>query len=474
VISVFEGQTYVVSGYFAMLAALLVLAGALSDRYGRRRIYALGLAGFGITSIMCGLAPSLEALAATRLLQGAAGALLVPGSLSVITSIFDEAARPRAIGIWAAATSAATLFGPLLGGVLVDAAGWRAIFLINIPILVVALWLTLRYVPESRDAHAPARFDWLGAAVAGVAVGGLALGIVRGQERGWSDPVAIVALGAGIGAAIAFPIMMVRRPDPLVPPALFRRRVFTVVNISTFLLYGALYVSIQFTFLFLIGVVGYSPLGAALVSMPVNLLLVLLSTRIGTLAGRTGPRRFLVAGPIIVAVAFAWLAGTSSDAQPWRPVMEDPGSLLPPGDVVTGVLAAMTVFGIGMGLVVAPLTSTLMASIPVAQAGVGSAINNAVSRVGQPLLAAIAFIVVNTVFYAVLGSAFPSLDFDDPALRAAVPPLNPSAESVPAALSEASRIASADAFQLVMLMCAVLAVLAAFVNGVGLRRREPA
>ena len=469
-ISVLEGQTYIVSGYFATLAALLVLAGALSDYYGRRRVFAIGITAFGLTSILCGLAPSLELLAIFRVLQGAAGALLIPGSLSVITSVFEGAARARAIGIWAAATSATTAAGPLIGGVLVDVVGWRAVFLINIPLLAAALWLTLRYMPESRDPHAPARFDWLGAGVACLAVGGLALGAIRGQERGWDDPVAVVALCTGIVAIIAFPILMARRPDPLVPPALFRRRTFAVVNLSTLLLYGALYVSLTFIYLYLIGVVGYSPLGAALAVLPVSILLTALSTRVGTVAGQVGARRFLAVGPVVVAIGLAWLGRTPVDSQPWRPSMNDPSSLVPPADVVTGVMAASTVFGVGMALVVAPLTATLMSSIPVRQAGLGSAINNAISRVGQPLLAAIAFIIATSAFYATLGSTLPAIDVADPAIRATIPPLNAPAAVLPADVVAASRQASADAFRLVMLMCAALAAAAAAVNGFGLRR----
>ncbi len=194
-VSTLEGQTYVVGGYLAVLAALLLLSGALADYYGRRRLFAIGLCGFGLTSVLCGLAPTLELLIAARLLQGAAGALLVPGSLAIITATFpDEAVRSRAIGLWAAAAAATGLIGPIVGGLLVDIVSWRAAFLINVPLVALALYATLRHVAESRAPDAEARFDWLGAAVAIVAVGGLAFGAIRGQERNWQDPAAWVAL----------------------------------------------------------------------------------------------------------------------------------------------------------------------------------------------------------------------------------------------------------------------------------------
>jgi EmrB/QacA subfamily drug resistance transporter len=469
IVSVFEGQTYIVTGYFASLAALLVLAGALSDHYGRRRIYMIGLAGFATMSVLCGFAPSLELLILFRVLQGAAGALLVPGSLSLITSVFEGAARARAIGIWAAATSAATVLGPVIGGILVDSVGWRAIFLLNVPVLAVALWLSARSMPESKDPDAPDHFDWLGAIVAGIAVGGLAFGAIRANQQGLDDPVALVALLAGIVAVVSFPILMVRRTDPLIPPSLFRLRTFTVVNVSTFLLYGALYVSIQFLFLFLIGVVGFSPLGAALAVLPVNLALALLSTRVGTVAGHHGPRRFLTAGPILVAVAFGWIALAAGGLDPWSPSWDDPRSFVPPSSVAVGLLGAMTIYGLGMALVVAPLTTTLMSSIPIGQAGLGSAINNAVSRVGQPLLAAVAFILVTTLFYSTLAAAFPAIDFADPGLRTSLQPLNPPGPTVPPDIASSAASASTDAFRAVMVVCAVLSGLAALVNARGLR-----
>src|SRR6478736_5856440 len=204
-VGVLEGQAYIVSGYLAVLAALLILSGALSDHYGRRKVYAIGLVGFAATSALCGLAPTLEWLVVFRLAQGAAGALLIPGSLALITHAFDGVARARAFGIWAAATAALTVLGPIIGGTIVDTVGWRVAFLVNVPLIGFAMWATVRHLAESRDTESTGRFDWLGAVVAALAVGGLAFGVIRGQANEWSDTAAWIAIGIGIVCLVAFP-----------------------------------------------------------------------------------------------------------------------------------------------------------------------------------------------------------------------------------------------------------------------------
>ncbi|HET7830396.1 MAG TPA: MFS transporter, partial [Candidatus Limnocylindrales bacterium] len=381
-VSRLEGQTYAVSGYLAILAALLILAGALGDYYGRRRIFAIGLSGFGITSVLCGLAPTLELLVIARLLQGAAGALLVPGSLAILTALFEGPARARAIGIWASATSATTLLGPVIGGLLVDGVSWRAAFLINVPLVAVALFATIRYMPETRSEEASGSFDWLGAAVAVIAVGGLAFGAIRGQDRQWQDPVAWVSLAIGAIALIAFPFLMARRPNPLVPLGLFRRRQFATINLSTLLIYGALYTVLYLQALFLQGVVGYTATAAGLIGVPTGVMLTLLSARIGTLAGKHGARRFLVAGPILMGLSLLWLARVPVDTEPWKLALGDPTTYVPPTSTLVDVMPYILLFGFGLSMVVAPLTATLMSSVPVGNAGLASAINNSISRVG--------------------------------------------------------------------------------------------
>jgi EmrB/QacA subfamily drug resistance transporter len=462
-VSTLEGQTYATSGYLATLAALLILAGALADFYGRRRIFSIGLAGFGIASVLCGIAPTLELFVLFRILQGAAGALLVPCSLSIITATFDGPARARAFGIWAAATSATTLAGPIVGGLLVDDVSWRAAFLLNVPILAVALWATRVHMAETRDEQATGRFDWVGAAVVALAVGGLAFGGIRGYEQNWSDPIAYVALAVGVVAFVAFPILMSRRRDPLVPLSLFRSREFAVINLSTLLIYGALYLTSPFQALFLQGTLGYKPWAAGAVGLPIAIALTVLSAPIGTLAGRIGARPFLVLGPALMALGQLWLARIPASSTPWT---DGP---IPPLSTFVDVEPAMLLFAFGISCVVAPLTATLMGSVPVRNSGVASAINNAVSRVGQPLLSAVVFIVIAASFYGALASKVPTADVSSPSFRSVVTPLNPPKAPQPEPMATAIREASTDSFHLAMLTTAVLLGAGGAVNWFGLR-----
>ena len=467
-IGVLEGQAYIVGGYLAVLAALLILAGALSDHYGRRRVYAIGLVGFAATSALCGLAPSLEALVVFRLAQGAAGALLIPGSLALITHAFDGPERGRAFGIWAASTAALTIFGPIVGGSLVDTLGWRIAFLINVPLLAFALWATLAHVQELRDTETTGRFDWLGALVAALAVGGLAFGVIRGQANDWTDPAAWIAMAVGVVSLIAFPILMAKRPNPLVPLVLFRSRAFASINLATFFIYGGLYVTFFYQAVVLQGVLGYTALGAGLVGLPSGLMLALLSTRIGTVAGRIGSRRFLIAGPLLMATGLVWFSRLPIDSAPWPASIDAPSSLIPPIDAVTDILPYTVLFGLGISCVVAPLTSTLMGSISGRFSGIGSAINNSISRVGQPLIGALIFIAISATYYASLGR-LAGIDTADPAVRRIFQPLNPPGAGATAAQVAASNQASIDAFHLAMLVCAGLLVVGAAVSWFGLR-----
>jgi EmrB/QacA subfamily drug resistance transporter len=467
-----EGEAYVTSGYLATLAALLILAGALGDYYGRRRIFVIGLVGFGITSAAVGLSPNLELMAVARVFQGVAGALLVPGSLSIITATFEGPARARAFGIWAAATSAVTTLGPPIGGIIVEVISWRAAFLINVPLVVLAVWLTVRWMRESRDETASGHFDWLGAAVAALAIGGLSFGIIRGGEKQWQDPVAFVAVIVGVVGVIAFPILMAIRPHPLVPLSLFRIRAFAAINLSTLLIYGALYANFTFQALFLQGTLGYTPLGAALIGLPTGVLLTFLSTRVGSIAGRIGARPFLVGGPLVMAAGLLWWLRVPATSTPWLASLSDSSSLVPPLAVLTDPLPSVLVFGVGIALVVAPLTSTLMSSIPVRNAGIGSAINNALSRIGQPLVLAGLFIVVSGTFYASLAAVVPGTDPGSPTLRKEFVPLNPPGPGVDPALAAAARLASTEAFHFAVIVCAALLIAGAIVNLVGLRSTD--
>ena len=467
-----EAQSYVAYGYFVTLSSLLILAGGLTDYYGRRKVFSLGLLGFGATSLLCGIAPNIEFLILARVLQGAAGAFVVPGSLSIITASFHGEERGRAFGIWAGASAATSILGPFVGGVLVNSISWRAAFLINLPLLVIAYLATVKYVPESKDPDATGHFDWLGSIVIVLAVGGLAFGTIRGQQRGWGDPVALTSLLIGAVAAIAFPFMMVKRKNPLVSPRLFRSRNFTVTNLSTLVIYGALYVSFTFQGLFLIGVLGYNEQAAGIAGIPSSLLLVLFSTRFGRLAARHGPRLFMTAGPAIMALGLLWFVRIPSTSEGWV-FGQAGGSILPPGDYFIDILPALLVFGAGLTIMVAPLTTALMTSVPESKAGVASAINNAISRVGSPLVTAVIFVAVAASFYSSIGKQVPEANTDSAQFREQVAPLNEPSAVVSPAIAEASREASTDAFHLAVMVSAALLLIGAAVNGFGIRNPSP-
>ncbi|HEY8772241.1 MAG TPA: MFS transporter [Candidatus Limnocylindria bacterium] len=468
-VGVLEGESYVVNGYLLTVSALLILSGALADGFGRRRLFVIGLVGFGASSILCGAAPTMELLIAGRIVQGIFGAFLVPSSLAIITATFDGPERGRAFGIWAAASSATTVLGPPIGGFLVDTLSWRIAFLINVPLVAVAVFIALRWVAESRNESAPKRFDWLGATVVALAVGGLAFGAIRGQQQNWTDPVAWAALVTGAVATVILAPLMILRRDPLIPPELFRSRNFTVTNVSTFLIYGALYVVFSYQALFLQGALGYSALASGLAVLPISLALAFLSTTFGRLAGTRGPRWFMAVGPALMAAGLMWLTRIPSSSPAWQARVEDPTTLIPSSGYLLDVLPAMIVFGLGISILVAPLTTALMSSVPTRNSGLASAINNAISRIGPLLAGAVIFIGVSATFYGALHDRLPALDTGSAAVRAAIPPLNPPDPSLPAEQVAAAREASADAYHLAMLIAALLCAAGAVTNAVGIR-----
>lgn len=464
-IGVLEGQTYIFNGYMLSLSALLILAGALTDRNGRKRVCMYGLIGFGLASAICGAAPSLELLIAARVLQGAAGAFIIPGSLALLTAGFDGEARGRAFGIWASASALTAIIGPLIGGLLVDALSWRAVFFVNVPLVAVTVWIMIRGVTESRDETASTRLDWLGAVVGAVAVGGLTLGLTRGQEQLWADGLAWVALASGAAAAVAFPIIM-RRPHALIPAGLFRSRNFTVINVSTFLIYAALYVTLYYLTIFLQGTLGYTATAAGMATIPAILFLAFFSGRFGRLSGRFGPRWFMAIGPAVMALGTWWLARIPADSGSWRVTASDPASFIPSRGYLVDVLPGLVVFGLGAMVMVAPLTTALMSSIPVNYAGVGSAVNNAISRIGPQLAGGLIFIALTGVFY---GSLAEELGEDRGALRERFAPLNPAPPDADQEETGAAARASTEGFSLAMLLGAGLLAAGAVVNGIGIR-----
>ncbi len=363
---------WITNGYFLSLASLILLGGSLGDRLGRRRVFVIGTVWFALASLLCGLAPTAEVLIVARVLQGIGGALLTPGSLAMIQGAFRAEDRSRAIGAWSGLGAIAAALGPLVGGLLIDHASWRWIFLINLPLAALTVWLAQHSVPESRDPRAHGRFDLAGAVLASLALGGTtwALTAAGGRATWW-------AAGLGVVAALAFVVVERRNPEPMVPLGLFADRTFSAANAMTLLVYAALGALLFFLVLQLQVVGGYSALEAGLSTLPITACMLLLAARGGALAERIGPRIPMTLGPVVMATGTLWLVVVGPDVVWWR-------------DVAPG----LTVFGVGLALMVAPLTATVLAAAPDEVTGTASGINNAVARSGSLLaIAAVPMLV---------------------------------------------------------------------------------
>jgi EmrB/QacA subfamily drug resistance transporter len=374
------GQQWISNGYLLTLSSLILVAGSLGDLFGERRVFALGVAGFGVASVLCAVAPTIELLVGARALQGVFGALLTPAGLAVIAAAFPPAERGHAVGLWTAWGGIGIVAGPLIGGQLVDSASWRWIFAINIPLVLATLWIVARAVPESRP-RAGVKLDSVGAGLCAVGLAGITFGLIEQPLYGWGS---IAVAGPLVGGALLFAAFVaheMRTPQPMLPLGLFKRRNFSVTNAETFAMYAGLSMLFFFLVVFLQQTAGYSALDAGLATMPVTLVMFALSGRVGALADRQGPRLYLALGPLIAAGGLLLMQRVDASA-----------------DYVSQLLPALLVFALGLSVTVAPLTATVLADADESNAGIASAVNNAIARVaGLIAIAAIGAVVAAQV-----------------------------------------------------------------------------
>jgi len=366
------GLQWVSIGYMLTLSGLLLLGGALGDRFGRRRIFLIGVVWFGASSLLCAFAPSIGLLAAARAVQGVGAALLAPGSLAIIEASFAPQDRAGAIGAWSGLGGVAGAIGPFAGGYIITAFSWRYIFLINVPLVIAVVLITLRHVPETRNPAASGRVDVPGALLALIGLAGLSYGLVSGPSLGWTSPPVLAALAGSIVAFAVFVAVERNVVEPLVPLGIFRSRQFSATNASTLLLYAVMSAIFFLMPIELQQVAHYSPMAAGASLLPITFCLLVFSRYSGALAARIGPRLQMSVGPLVVAVGM--LLYTRIDAS---------------GGYALEVLPAVLVFGMGLAITVAPLTATALSSAPDEHAGIASAVNNTVARAGGMLAVAI-------------------------------------------------------------------------------------
>ncbi len=405
---------WISNGYLLSLASLILLGGSLGDRFGRRRVFVIGTAWFAAASLLCGLAPNPETLIVARVLQGIGGALLTPGSLAMIQGAFVAPDRPKAIGAWTGIGSVAAAIGPFIGGGLVDYASWRWIFLINLPLAAATIYFAVRHVPESRDPHASTHFDVLGGTLATVSLGALTYALIQ-----WGDALAPYAAVLAVLTAAGFLVVEKREPEPMLRLDIFADRTFSAANAMTLLVYAALGASLFFVTLQLQTVGGWTALAAGLASMPITICMIFLSAKGGEIGARIGPRIPMTVGPIVMAASCLMLLAAGEDV-----------------NYVTDVLPGMTVFGLGLALMVAPLTATVLAAAPDEHAGIASGVNNALARAGSLLAVAALPVAVG------LGGE----DYEDPAV------FN-------------------DGYRMAMIACAVLLTLGGVVSWLTIRNK---
>ncbi|QTI69128.1 DHA2 family efflux MFS transporter permease subunit [Gordonia polyisoprenivorans] len=366
-----RGQQWVLDGYMLTLSALLLVGGVAGDRYGRRAVFVGGLVLFAVASVGCALAPGIEWLVVARLVQGVGAAAVVPGSLALINSEIAPDDRGAAVGLWAGMSGATSALGPFVGGWLVDSVSWRGVFYLSVPLALGAIWIALRHVPESRDHTEHARLDVLGAGTMILGLAGVIYALIEGPARGWSA-LSVGAAGVGLVALVVFVIVELRVRDPLLPLSLFRSRQFTGANLTTLLVYAALGGALFLLALQLQQSMGYSALEAGAAMFPSTVIMLFGSPLAGKLAQRTGPRLPMTVGPLVAAVGLGLMARA-----------------VPGVGYLGGVLPAVVMFGLGMTITVAPLTSAALAAVDDSRAGTASGVNNAVARLAGLLAVAV-------------------------------------------------------------------------------------
>jgi EmrB/QacA subfamily drug resistance transporter len=460
------GQQWTANAYLVTLASLLLIGGSLGDVLGERRVFIAGVAGFGVTSVLCALAPTIGTLVAARALQGVSGALLTPAALAVIVRTFPESERGRAVGAWTAWGGIGTVLGPVVGGQLVDAASWRWIFAINVPLVIGTLMLVARAIPADAPRRTGARIDFIGAALAAMGLAGVTFGLIEQPMRGFGDPLVAGALIGGVALLAAFIAYERRAPSAMLPLELFSRRNFSIGNIETFAMYGGLGVLFFMLVLFLQGVAGFSALAAGSASVPVTLVMFTFAARFGRLADQRGPRLFMGAGPLVSATGLLLMLRLDADVDYW-----------------TDLLPALLVFALGLSITVAPLTATVLADADDHNAGIASALNNAIARMaGLVAIAAIGALVASQYGGRLEDALGPTAR--DPALAAVMDDLRdrPFAVEPPPGLDaqltrrvgDAQAAASVDSFRFGVGIAAVLVALGGALGLAGIRnpRRE--
>ena len=459
-------QQWVVNGYLLTLGSLILIGGSLGDLFGERRVFAFGVAGFGLASAICAAAPSIGVLVAARAVQGVAGALLVPSSLAVIVNTFPESERGAAIGSWTAWGAIAGVLGPLAGGELLAIASWRWIFLMNVPLAIACVALILTVIPGSAPREAGARrIDIPGAILCAAGLGGPVFALIEQPRLGWSSAAVIGPLAAGVALMGAFLFYEGRTRDPMLPLGLFRRRNFSAGNIETFSMYAGLSILFFFLILFLQQIGGYTPLRSGLATLPVTVVMFVLSRRFGALADRYGPRLFMGAGPLVAAAGLLLFQRVGVKV-----------------GYLSEVLPPLLVFSLGLSMTVAPLTAAVLTGAE-KQAGIASGVNNAIARVagllgtaavGAAIAASFASKLDRSLSGSVLGgaaraavSAAKRLPLGKPDLRGM-----PSAQAH--AVSRAAEAASLHSFHLGMAIAAALVAIGGLVGVAGIRNQQRA